>query len=353
MSRQVRLLALGCGLALFGYLVSHVGLQELVANGRKTGWMLAPIFAVWAAVYACNAAAWRLILTDESGGPGFLRVYAATISGFAINYLTPFISLGGEPFKVVAATGWLGSPRRAAASVVTYRLLFTMGHLLSLISAVVLGTVLFPRHPVTLLALAVFGAVLAVLLTLVLMIHREGMLERTLDFLHRTPGLRRLAGLIEPRRAALVEMDGHIMAFHHQSPKRFWSALGLEYASRALMMVEYWLILRSVGVSTSYFAGYLIGSFTSLVGVVLFVVPFDMGTKESGFYVVFQALGLDPHLGIYTSVISRLRELAWIVVGLALIWLQGGVRSRDSGVGNQESGVRNQAARMSKEPADG
>jgi uncharacterized protein (TIRG00374 family) len=333
MSRRVRLLALALGLALFGYLLSHVGLRELAVNARRTGWMLAPVLAVWGGVYACNAAAWRLILADDSGAPRFARIYAATISGFAINYLTPFISLGGEPLKIAAATEWLGDARRAAASVVTSRLIFTIGHLLSMLSAVVLGVIFFPRNPVTIIALAGFGLLLGLLLGLVLMVHRQGMLERTLNFLHRTPGLGKLAGIIEPRREALAEMDQHITSFHHASPRRFWMAVALEYMGRALMMLEYFLILRSVGTPASYFDAYLIGSFTSVVGIVLFIVPFDVGTKEGGFYAVFRALGLDPHLGIYTSVISRVRELAWILVGLGLLALQSGRTGASRGKG--------------------
>jgi len=38
---------------------------------------------------------------------------------------------------------------------------------------------------------------------------------------------------------------------------------------------------------------------------------------------MFQLLGLDPALGVYTAIVSRLRDIAWIGVGLALVWLSG------------------------------
>jgi len=40
---------------------------------------------------------------------------------------------------------------------------------------------------------------------------------------------------------------------------------------------------------------------------VIFVVPFEVGTKEGSLYLVFQLLGLDPALGVYTAIVSRLR----------------------------------------------
>jgi len=56
---------------------------------------------------------------------------------------------------------------------------------------------------------------------------------------------------------------------------------------------------------------------------VMFIVPFEVGTKEGSLYLMFQLLGLDPALGVYTAIVSRLRDIAWIGVGLALVWLSG------------------------------
>ena len=144
MSRASRLLALAAGLALFAYFINHVGLEELAAYARQTGWMLLPIFFLWIPIYACSAAAWRLILAHEPDCPGFGRLFAAIVSGSAINYITPFFAVGGEPFKATVAAEWLQSRRRAAASVVIQRLLFTLAHLLSMILALMLGVLLFP-----------------------------------------------------------------------------------------------------------------------------------------------------------------------------------------------------------------
>jgi hypothetical protein len=91
-------------------------------------------------------------------------------------------------------------------------------------------------------------------------------------------------------------------------------------------MVEYVLILTSVGVAVSYAEAYAIGTITGMVGMALFIIPFEMGTKEGAFYAVFGAMGIDPHLGVYTAIINRIWEVCWIAMGLALIWLQGGAR---------------------------
>ncbi|HZC79812.1 MAG TPA: lysylphosphatidylglycerol synthase domain-containing protein, partial [Ktedonobacterales bacterium] len=150
--------------------------------------------------------------------------------------------------------------------------------------------------------------------------HRHGMLARLLSALHRVPWCGRLARALEPRRALLVQMDDQIAQFYHQHPGRFARALALEYLSRCFYMGEYYLIALSIGLPIGYWKAYLIGGLASLAQNVLFVVPFEVGTKEGVLYLLFQLLGLDPRLGVYTAIVTRLRDLAWIGAGLLLVW---------------------------------
>src|SRR5438132_14365106 len=74
------------------------------------------------------------------------RAYAITVASFSLNFMTPMVNVGGEPFKIAAVAPWLGL-RRAAGSVVIYQILHTLGMLLSFLTAVVLGALLLPRNP--------------------------------------------------------------------------------------------------------------------------------------------------------------------------------------------------------------
>jgi len=206
---------------------------------------------------------------------------------------------------------------------VIYQMLHTLGMLLSFLTAVVLGALLLPPHPAILASLALAFAVLAGLTFLLLTGHRRGGLERLLDLMHRVPLLDRLARRLEPKRASLAQMDEQITEFYHQRPRRFYQALALEYLSRSIFMFEYVLIALGVGLNMTFAQAYVIGGLTSLVQNVIFFVPFEVGTKEGSLYLMFELLGLDPALGVYTAIVSRVRDLAWIGGGLALVWLSG------------------------------
>lgn len=322
MSRRIQLLAFALGAAVFAYLVTRIGVGHLVSDAVRTGWLFLPIFLLYGIVYLCNAWAWWLTMADEPSHPPFWRTYAILAAGFSLNFVTPMVNVGGEPFKIAAVAPWLGL-RRAAGSVVIYQILHTLGMLLSFLTAVVLGALLLPHRGAVLASLAVSFAVLSALTLLLLTGHRRGGLERLLDVMHGIPVVDHLARRLEPKRATLAQMDEQIMDFYHRRPRRFVQALVLEYVSRSIFMLEYVLIALGVGLNITFAQAYVIGGLTSLIQNVIFIVPFEVGIKEGSLYLVFQLLGLDPGLGVYTAIVSRVRDLAWIGGGLGLVWLSG------------------------------
>jgi hypothetical protein len=321
-SRKLQLLLFVCGSAVFAYLVARIGVGQLLADGARTGWLFVPIVLLYGVVCACNAGAWWLSMADEPSRPPYWRTYAITVASFSLNFMTPMVNVGGEPFKIAAVAPWLGL-RRAAGSAVLYQMLHTLGMLLSFLTAVVLGAVLLPPHPAIRASLALTFVGLAALVLLLLTGHRHGGLERLLDLLHRIPLLDRLARRLEPKRAMLSQMDEQITGFYHRQPRRFFQAVALEYLSRSIFMIEYVLIAQGVGLSITFAQAYVIGGLSSLVQNIIFFVPFEVGTKEGSLYLVFQLLGLDPALGVYTAIVSRVRDLLWIGGGLALVWFSG------------------------------
>jgi len=159
-SRKLQLLLFVCGSAVFAYLVARIGVGHLLADAVRTGWLFVPIVLLYGVVCACNAGAWWLSMADEPSRPPFWRAYAITVASFSLNFMTPMVNVGGEPFKIAAVAPWLGL-RRAAGSVVIYQILHTLGMLLSFLTAVVLGALLLPRNPAILASLALAFVVLA------------------------------------------------------------------------------------------------------------------------------------------------------------------------------------------------
>ena len=319
MSRTLRLALFLLGVAVFGYLVTQIGIGQLASDAGRTGFMFVPIVLLYSLVYACSARAWQLTM-GESNRPSFWRTYAVTISAGALNFLTPVVNAGGEPFRVAALAPWLGT-RRAAGSVILHRMLHSFAYVLVWFTAIVLAFALLPRETpnAVLIMLGVVGLVLLCILALIMSAHRSGVLERLLNWMGRVPLLRRLATRLEPKRTMLVELDRQITEFYHRQPRRFVQAILLEYLSRCIFMVEIVLIVASLGYRLSYLSAFAIGGLEGLAGNLLFVVPFEIGAREGAYFALFSLFGMDPQLGLYTSLVSRIRDFVWIGLGLLLM----------------------------------
>src|SRR3712207_214275 len=63
----------------------------------------------------------------------------------------------------------------------------------------------------------------------------------------------------------------------------------------------------------------LIAAFSSLLANLLFFLPMQLGGREGGFALAVSGLSLSGAYGVYAALITRVRELFWIVVGLALM----------------------------------
>jgi uncharacterized protein (TIRG00374 family) len=316
-SRRIQLGLFAVGAALFALLVRRIGPARIVDNAAAVGWLFLPIVLLYGVAYACNVVAWRLTM-GKGARPGFWRTYAITVSGFSLNFVTPVVNAGGEPYRIAALAGWLGR-RRAASSVVLHKMLHSLALLLVWLTALLLALDMLPRTAPVVAPIAVALTAVSALAALVLTGHQRGGLAHLLDLLHRLPLLDRLAQTLEPKRPALVEMDEQIAEFYHASPGRFWTALGFEYLSRSLWMVEYWLICIGVGIHATFVQAFLIGGLSSLIQNALFVVPYEVGTKEGSLYALFALAGLDPRAGVYTAIVSRARDLLWIGAGLGLL----------------------------------
>src|SRR5690606_4132230 len=123
------------------------------------------------------------------------------------------------------------------------------------------------------------------------------------------------------RREGAAEIDAQLTTFYREQPVRYALALLMEYAARCVSVVEMLLVGWAIGVPIDYWTAYLIASFASLAVNAVFILPFGLGAREGGLYLIFALLGLPPQLGVVASVFGRIRELTWIALGFAMGFL--------------------------------
>ena len=121
-------LFVGCCL-LLGFMVWKAGPLQLWHTLCSMPGTIVLCILVWAVGYLLNAAAFRHVLIGSGARLSYLATLGVTISGYALNYITPFGLLGGEPYRVWVLKRTMGT-EKATQGVVLYSMMHIASHFL-------------------------------------------------------------------------------------------------------------------------------------------------------------------------------------------------------------------------------
>lgn len=314
-------LAFGVAAVLIMLFTFDVSMDELLGNLRRAGFYLPLILLLWLFIYLINTLSWYVIIRSGGrvGGLTFLRLYKFTVSGFALNYVTPVGLMGGEPYRIMELKPYVGV-ERATSSVILYVMMHIFSHFGLWLSSVVVYACFYPVG-------WGMGVVLGLITLLCLLLgfvfvkgYRHGMAVACIRLGSRIPFLKqRVIRFSEAHKEQLESIDSQIALLHQQKKSTFYSALFLEYLARVISCLEVWLIMNVLTTNVSFVSCVLIVAFSSLLANLLFFLPMQLGGREGGFALAVGGLSLSGGFGVYTALITRVRELFWIVIGLALM----------------------------------
>lgn len=319
------------GLGVLAWLVLSFGVTELLSHVAAAGWSLPLVALLWGVIYGLNAGAWRLCLGRSGEGVGTRELFLVTVSGFAINYITPVVALGGEPYRVTALSAALG-PGRALSAVVLYRIVHLLGHMAFLLAGIGVALLAAPMPAAVRAPLTVAAAVIAGVLLLALGGTRGGVFGRLASVAGRFRILAPASRAIDRYRGELEEMDRVITDVYRNDRGAFLGSVAMEFLGRLLMAVEVFVILRALGHhDVTLAASVHVYVLYSIVINLLFFVPLNLGAREGGILLGMEGLSPDPLSGLSVGIILRLREFAWIAAGLAFIPLTARLGRRGTG----------------------
>lgn len=316
---------------IFSFDVDWGQLRRILFN---TWWLPVAVLLMWAPLYLISAYAWLIILRGQ--GPcnvGLGMMYKWSITGFALNSLTPMGLLGSEPYKIVELKERVGT-QRATSSV----LLFTMTHIYThfwfWLTAAVVYTVLAIAGKlhmnIGLGIVLAFGALFSYGgIYIFRKGYKNGFINKLLHGLGHLPGLKNWEKRMEAKYGdTITTIDQQISQLRGQNPRVFRKSFMLEYSERILQSSEVFFILLSLGVVTGggfadyaflFVKSFLILAFTSLFANILGFIPMQLGTREGGYALSSTVFGLTTGIGMTVSIVCRLREIIWDAFGLLLM----------------------------------
>ena len=338
---------LGIAACVVMLLTFDVSFIELWQHLCHAGYWLIPIIGIWIVVYGLNAMAWLSIIKGNCKGDDaitgklssrqfFWRIYRLTITGYALNYATPVGGLGGEPYRIMELSKDIDT-QHATSSVILYAMMHFFAHFwFWFISIFIyLALVAIGDLPITTAISIILGIIVVFCLFAFYLFskgYRNGLVKYVLGVISHIPGLKKWTLRFWARHSeAITNIDQQIVALYGQDTRAFYRSLVLEYLSRVVQSSEvmFMLLLFGIdcggglgGLALTFLHSILIVSFTTLFANLIGFLPMQLGVQEGGFVLSIAALGLSAALGIFVSIICRVREIIWIAIGMALMKLK-------------------------------
>jgi hypothetical protein len=276
----VRALILFVGLGVLIILFYRLGPTNVLLLLQRMGWNFLVIVSIYAAEELLRAAALRQCLAPESR-PGFLQIIHIRLIGEAVRAVTLTGPLLSEPTRawLIRKQGVRTSEAMAAA-VGEYSANAFVSALLTVVGVIYL----FECGPVP----------------------KELRLAASI-LLFASAGYMVAA-------VAIVKRQIYPRAFRSRSG-RLPELMILECVAQALLLVETYWALTSMGLVTSFVTASLAEILTKLANVAF------VGVTEGAYAFLFHSLGLTAAAGFTLSLVKRLRSLVLAFVGLGSLSL--------------------------------
>lgn len=311
------------GALALGIMVYSIGLNNIWRDMKQTGWWYIPIIGMWIFVYIINTLSLYIILRDgseETKKIGFFRLFKLTISGFAINYITPFGLMGGEPYKIIELQPDLGI-QKSTSSVLLGTMMRVVAHFIFWMVSIPLLIFLVPVLSDSVeVGIMITTGTTFLLLLWAYRIYTRGGVDRALIISSRLPFIgKKIKAYRTNNQEKISQMDELISDLYKNRKRDFFLSLSFEFIARILVCVEVILMMQAIKQPITFGESVLIESLQSLISNLFFFMPMQMGAREGGFVIVYGMLSIPLAYGVFVSICKRIRELFWTLIGVVLI----------------------------------
>ncbi|MFH0870766.1 MAG: lysylphosphatidylglycerol synthase transmembrane domain-containing protein [archaeon] len=265
---------------------------------------------------------WRYVLKTLGYNVPFLDVFGFRVIEYGISYITPSGKAGGEPVRAallmkrgIGFKEGLSTVFADKTIELSVSLLFFIFGILTL----ALGYALPVGLNVILILLSM------ALLFLIWKFYSRILRGKTVFVaLYKFLRLDKVKFMAKYQQA-IVDFEKPIIKFYTKERKAFFIALGLSVLSLCLSLVEYKLVLLMLGIDAPLSVIFMV---LSVVGIAFLVpVPMGLGSLEAFQAALFSVLGIGSASGIGLAVITRARDLLWVLVAVVLSLYLGSFRS--------------------------
>ncbi len=308
----LRLLLVGAGLVFVAWLLWDLGPAAVWGTFLALGWRLAIVtFIPFCAAVAVDTLGWRVLLPDCHAGAAAL--IGARLAGEAVNLATPTASVGGEPLKAYLVRGRIPLDQ-GLASVVADKTSMVIGQAVFLGGGLAVAVTALGAPREVSVAMSVLLAAEMIGVGGFLLVQLRGGVAGAGRILHRLG-----AGPAPHYQDLLRDVEDRLMNLYRRRWKRVAASALLHAGGWAVGGLEIYVVVRLAGIPVDLATSCVLEALSTAVRFATFMIPGSLGALEGGNVAAFALLGLPGAAGLSFSLVRRLREATWAVIGLAAL----------------------------------
>lgn len=311
------LLFLGLGIAMFVSLIFQTGFDAITESLSKFSLMNFIILLVLSLFnFALFTWRWEIIINhynkdnDKVNIP-FYRLFLHRMSAYAVSYLTPSATSGGEPVRIFFLNEEGMSGKDAISTVVIDKVFEYTALILFIFSGVAVSMIngaLFPGN---------MEAILAITMTICggLIFWFYYSTIKKIGFFSSIFRVTRLDKIkkIKKWEKSIMILEAKMTRFYTQNIKRFIGLMIISFLTVLFMVLEHFLVAYFMGVDLTFIQSFLSATIPGISYIL--PVPGAIGALEGSHGMIFALLGVSINAFVFVLIL-RLRDLVFIIIGL-------------------------------------
>jgi uncharacterized protein (TIRG00374 family) len=319
-----RWLILIAGTSLFVVLIRATGVDTLARDLADLGPAFLPYVLLTGVENAFHTLGTRWCFSRRHrSAVSFWHLFLICQTGQAFNTITPSAEIGGEVARGLVLEQYV--PGSEAASVVIInKFTFSIARMLAAAVLTAWTVLVFPLARLEVWILGIGATLITMGLLGFAVFQARGMFGAVLTRLARLAG----ASAEAWARAHVGPLDERLRSYYRRQGRDAVIAILWDLAGFAVGIVQRSYMISVLtwgtvdGAEVSLLRGTAVWAIMTLADMVFFVVTGGIGVLEMAHKLAFEAVGLPGSQGIAFSLVVRLNQLVWVLVGLAAYWVE-------------------------------
>jgi uncharacterized protein (TIRG00374 family) len=311
--RRVTLILLAVALLFLFLMLKQVGWSQLGFYLQHMGYYWLLILVPYGVMNFLVAVSWKILLAPGGASPTITRLYFLRLAGESLNQLTPSASLGGEPFKAFRLHAGGVPWQESTASLVIQKGLMVLSLALYIFASLAVYPFIMhvksSQFAVFVLGAIVLGGSGAVFVR----VQRGNPCAAGIRLMKRF-GL--CPAVLSSMEAEFTELDLYLAGFYRAYPMHISLVFVLLLLNWFMQAVEVYLIFTLLGHPVGWGLALCLDGLAMLFTSLGFLIPVSLGVQDCGNMLLSLGFRLGATLGAAFSIIRRIREAFWLLLGL-------------------------------------